>query len=397
MAPRAQSLGPKAYMRKLRIGFDGRALTSPAAGVRRYASALLAALVELGEVDLVALGGDRGSVPSGVAYVEAPPHPPTNLGWSLVGLLLAARRADIDVLHAPAYTAPIWGAPPIVLTIHDVSYARHPEWYPYRRDIVRRAFYRRSARAARVVVTDSMFSAGEIVAAYAIPRDRIVVAPLGADRRFSPADPATRCELPQEISGPFVLHVGDLHERRNLATVVDAVIGARQHFGSASAVSLVLAGVDRGVGDALCAIASRAAVPEAVVKLGAVSEDLLVSLYRCATALVYPSLYEGFGLPVLEAMACGTPVIASRAASIPEVVGHAGILLDPLDVSAWTEAIALVVNDDNRRAQMRANGLARAADFTWTRTAELTLRAYALARGGARGAQGQRSKGKGQK
>jgi glycosyltransferase involved in cell wall biosynthesis len=364
---------------KLRVGFDGRALESPAAGVRRYAASLLPALAAAGELDLVVLGGDSAAVPPGVERVAAPPHPPTNLGWSLVGLPRAASRAGIDVLHAPAYTAPLWGAPPTVLTIHDVSYARRPEWYPYRRDLARRAFYRRSARAARVILTDSEFSASEIVAAYAIPRDRIVVAPLGVEDRFSPAGPGDRCELPQQIAAPFVLHVGDLHERRNLTTVVDAVIAARQHFGGASAVSLVLAGVDRGVADALCAIAANAGVPEVVVKLGAVGEDLLLSLYRCATALVYPSLYEGFGLPVLEAMACGTPVIASRAASIPEVAGDAGLLLDPLDVSAWTDAIVHIVNDDDRRSQMRAKGLARASEFRWARTARLTLEAYRMA------------------
>ena len=381
-------------MRKLRIGFDGRALSSPAAGVRRYASALLPALIARGDLDIVILGGDRGRVPPGAAYAAEPRHPPTNAGWSLVGLPRAARGARVDVLHAPAYTAPPWGAllgaPPIVLTIHDESYARRPEWYPYRRDVVRRAFYRRSARAARVILTDSEFSATEIVAAYAIPRDRVVVAPLGVSERFAPGGAGEACELPREISGPFVLHVGDLHERRNIPTVVDAVIGARRHVGGAAAVSLVLAGVDRGVGDAICAIAARAGVPEAVVRLGAVSEDLLVPLYRCATALVYPSLYEGFGLPVLEAMACGTPVIASRAASIPEVAGEAGILLDPLDVAAWTEAIVTVVNDEDRRVTMRNKGLARAATFTWSRTAEITAAGYGRAAG-------QRSKVKGQR
>jgi glycosyltransferase involved in cell wall biosynthesis len=365
---------------RLRVGFDGRALSSPAAGVRRYASALLPALIAIDDLDIVVLGGDPGLVPEGAAHVDEPRHPPTNLGWSLVGLPRAARRARVDVLHAPAYTAPLWGAPPLVLTVHDVSYARRPEWYPYRRDFIRRAFYRRSARAARIVVTDSEFSAAEIFAAYAIPREHIVVAPLGVSDRFTPGGGGTTsgsaCELPQAISAPFVLHVGDLHERRNLPTLVDAVIGARRHLGGAAAMSLVLAGIDRGVGDGICAIAARAGVPEAVVKLGAVSEDLLVSLYRCAAALVYPSLYEGFGLPVLEAMACGTPVIASRAASIPEVAGDAGILLDPLDVAAWTAAIVSVVNEDARRSAMRNRGLARAAEFTWARTAALTLGAY---------------------
>jgi glycosyltransferase involved in cell wall biosynthesis len=364
---------------RLRIGFDGRALTSPAAGIRRYASSLLPALIATGEVDVAVLGGDPALVPQSATHVIEPAHPPTNLGWSVVGLPRAARRAGVDVLHAPAYTAPILGGPPTVLTIHDVSYARRPEWYPYRRDFLRRAFYRRSAHAARVIVSDSEFSAAEIVAAYRIARDRIVVAPLGVDSCFTPAGPADSCALPQEISGPFVLHVGDLHERRNLPTVVAAVVGARRHFGGAAAVSLVLAGMDRGVGDAVCDIAARAGFPEAVVRLGPVSDRLLLALYRCATALVYPSLYEGFGLPVLEAMACGTPVIASRAASMPEVLGDAGMLLDPLDVRAWTDAIVGVVNDDDRRAGMRARGLARASQFTWSRTAALTLQAYAAA------------------
>jgi glycosyltransferase involved in cell wall biosynthesis len=178
------------------------------------------------------------------------------------------------------------------------------------------------------------------------------------------------------VATPFLLHVGDLHERRNLGVVVQALVAARRHFGSVPAASLVLAGIDRGVGDGLCAIAAAAGDADAVVRLGAVGEERLLSLYRYATALVYPSLYEGFGLPILEAMASGTPVIASKAASIPEVVGDAGLLLDPLDVAAWTDAIVTIVNDEHVRARMRAAGLARAAQFTWQRTARLTLDVY---------------------
>jgi glycosyltransferase involved in cell wall biosynthesis len=362
----------------LRVGIDGRAFVSPAAGVRRYARELVRALMALGEpLEIVALGGPDVSVmPAGVGHVAEPPHPPTNLGWALVGLPRAARQARAQVVHSPAYTAPLWGAPPTVVTIHDVSYARHPEWYPYRRDFVRRAFYRWSATSASAVVTDSEFSASEIVEAYGIPRRRIHVIPLGVDAKFSPATAADACELPQEVSGLFVLHVGDLHERRNLTTALDAVLAARRHFGGASAVQLVLAGVDRGIGDGLCAIAADADMPEAVVKLGPVSEPLLRSLYRCAAALVYPSFYEGFGLPIVEAMASGTPVIASHAASIPEVLGDAGILVDPYDVRAWTDAIVHVVNDDDCRTTLRSRGLSRAAGFTWERTARLTLGVY---------------------
>ena len=361
----------------MKVGIDGRAFTSPAAGVRRYVEGLVPALLALdGAPELFALGGTLDALPPGVIPIEEPPHPPTNLGWALVGLPRAAARARVDVIHAPAYTAPAFAGAPVVVTIHDVSYERHPEWYPYRRDWVRRAFYRRSARSAAHILTDSTFSATEIAAAYGVSQERITVAPLGVSAAFAPHDPSLPLELPAGITLPYLLHVGDLHERRNLPLVVDALLQARRHFGPAAGLMLVLAGVDRGISDGLCAIAREADAREAVVHLGPVSEPLLRDLYRGAAALVYPSRYEGFGLPVLEAMACGTPVVASRAASMPEVLGDAGILLSPDDVRAWADAIVQVVNDDDTRERMRSAGLARASEFTWARTARITLDVY---------------------
>src|SRR5882672_2153706 len=129
----------------LRVGLDGRVFSSPAAGVRRYVNALVPALRALpAPLDLVILGGSPRDLPPGFERVAEPRHPPTNLGWTLVGLPLAARRARVHLLHAPAYTAPVGIRTPVVVTIHDVSYERHPEWYPYRRDRLRRAFYRAS-------------------------------------------------------------------------------------------------------------------------------------------------------------------------------------------------------------------------------------------------------------
>jgi alpha-1,3-rhamnosyl/mannosyltransferase len=366
-------------VRRLRVGIDGRAFASPAAGVRRYVAELVPALLATddahAQIELVALGGSADSVPAGVRRVPEPWHPPTNLGWATVGLPRAARRVAVDLIHAPAYTAPLHASVPTVLTIHDVSYERHPEWYPYRRDWLRRSFYRRSARAAAHILTDSEFSRGEIAAAYGIALDRITVAPLGASEIFCASDPPASIPLPEGVAMPFLLHVGDLHERRNLSIVVHALREARRRL-APTPLSLVLAGVDRGIGDRLTAMVAGAGAGDAVVRLGAVSEPVLRALYHGAAALVYPSRYEGFGLPLVEAMASGTPVLASRAASIPEVVGESGMLLDPDDWKLWADAITQVMTDSVLRARLRADGLSRAAMFTWERTARITRDVY---------------------
>ena len=359
-------------MGSLRVGLDGRVFSSPAAGVRRYVNALVPALRALGvPLQLVALGGSPVDIPAGMEHVTEPRHPPTNLGWTLVGLPIAARRARIDLLHAPAYTAPVGIRTPVVVTIHDVSYERHPEWYPYRRDRLRRAFYRASARSAALVVTDSEFSAAEIHAAYGIARSRIAVVPLGVVPRFASGDTEEA-----GVADPFVLHVGDLHPRRNLSVVLDAVVALRQRGGATESLTLALAGIDRGLVAELRARAEAAGAREALAVLDVVSDARLDALYRDAAALVYPSLYEGFGLPVLEAMARGTPVVATRASSVPEVLGDAGVLLDPGDTAGWAASLDAIIGQPERRAALAEAGRLRAASFTWARTARETYEVY---------------------
>ena len=359
-----------------RIGFDGRTLASPAAGVRRYARELFGALAGIDRtLRIVAVGAPAEvGLPAEVERVDASTTLPSNLGWMLRGLPQAARRAELDLFHAPSYTAPFRGPRPMVLTIHDVSYARHPEWYPYKRDVLRRAFYRRSARTADRIITDSAFSKSEIVDVYRVRPSLIDVVPLAASAAFTPGPAGP---LPAEWPTQFVLHVGDLHERRNLAMVARAVVALRRREKSLSRLSLVLAGVDRGSAPQLAQISAAAggAVP-LVVFAGQTTDTMLLTLYRSAAAFVYPSRYEGFGLPLLEAMSCGTPVIGARAASIPEVIGDAGVLLDPNDEAAWSETIERVLEDRVYSALLRGAGLERAARFSWFRTATETAAVY---------------------
>jgi glycosyltransferase involved in cell wall biosynthesis len=362
----------------LRIGLDGHAFSSPAGGVRRYAHELSRALVGLNaDVEVVGVGAsDANGLPRGVEAVAAIGLLPTNFGWSIDGLPRAVRKLDVDVFHAPAYTAPLWGVHPLVLTIHDVSYERHPEWYPYAIDPLRRWFYRRSAQIADVVVTDSEFSRLEVEAAYGVSRDRLHVVPLGVGTPFQLDGRDQSAGSRQPGSAQTILHVGDLHPRRNLGVLLDALALLRARHPELGTTELVLAGTDRGSVAGLEARANELGVAAAVRFVSAADDAALVTLMRHATVFAYPSLYEGFGLPVLEAMACGAPVIASIAASIPGVVGNAGLLVDPHDPRAWSEALASVLTSPERAGDLRKAGLSRAATFTWSRTAAQTLEVY---------------------
>jgi len=368
-----------ARLRPLRIGIDGRAFTSIAAGVRRYTSELARALVCEAHVEVVAIGlDDPLAAPAGVRNRPTRFTLPSNLGWSLVGLPLSAWGTTLDVFHAPAYTAPLVGLRPLVVTVHDVSYARAPQDYPYRQDAARQWFYRRSAMRADAIITDSSFSQSEIVAAFGVPAERVTVVPLGVGEEFRPAGGNDVPDaLPPGVRSPYVVHVGDVHERRRPALLLDAVLHARRRYPQLGALQIVFAGRDHGFGDMLRRRAIDQGAADAVLLTGTASAESLLALLQHASAFVYASRYEGFGLPLLEAMACGTPVVAIRAASVEEVVGDAGLLLErEADAGSIAEAVGAVLTAPERAAELRCAGLARAAHFTWGRTARATLSVY---------------------
>ena len=295
---------------------------------------------------------------------------PTNLGWSLVDLPRAIRTEGLDVFHAPAYTAPLHGAHPLALTIHDVSYERHPEWYPIDgRDqtLVLQALRANSRRGHHRLGLLAI----QIAAAYGIDARDIKVVPLGVG---SPFLASTLPRPPADVKQPYVLHVGDLHVRRNLRTLVRALARLRSVSAHMTPPLLILAGADRGDRANIEAEARRANIQ--IQFAGVVCDEALASLYAGAAAFVYPSRYEGFGLPLLEAMACGAPVVGARAGAIPEVVGDAGILVDPddeVEMAAW---ISRLMTDANLAARLRRAGRMRAMDYTWERTARQTIDAY---------------------
>ena len=264
---------------------------------------------------------------------------------------------------------------PQVLTIHDVSYERRPEWNAYRNDPVRRLFYRTSARVADRIVTDSGFSRTEISLAYGIPEPRIDVVPLAAATTFTPGE-FEAANAGAAVRRPYALHVGDLHIRRNVRTALAAVLSLRRADPRTASLSLVCAGIDRGTRAELILQAREAGDPEALTILGVVPDSRLLNLYRGAELLVYPSRYEGFGLPILEAMQCGIPVIGARAASVPEVVGPAGVIVDELDVEQWTAAILSVLVDPCVHAELARKSLEHAATYSWQRTARETVAVF---------------------
>jgi len=307
---------------------DTAALVQTRAGTARHVRGLLGALAGRDglEVRELSFGGE------GRAATVA-----RDSWWYLAGLPRQARGAD--VLHCPTFRGPLRSRVPTIVTIHDLAFLRHPEAFPAWHRFSARALAGPVARAASAVVAVSEFAKRETAELLHVPPERIRVVPNGVEPVFRPDGPA--------VEGEYVLAVGTLEPRKNLPRVQEAA--------RLAGVELRVAGAEGWGG------------VEADGRLGFVDDERLAELYRGARCLVYPSLHEGFGIPVLEAMACGAPVVTSRGGALEETAGGAAVLVDPLDAESIAAGIA---EAERRRGELRTAGLARAAGFTWARAAD---------------------------
>lgn len=320
----------------MRIAVDTTPLRLTAAGTARYLTNLLVRIEPGHDVRRVAFGG------AGKASVLA-----RELGWYPFAL---GRLDGVDVLHCPTYYGPLRPRVPLVVTVLDLSVWRFPELFPRWTRTAAPRLAPRVLRAAQRILAISEFTKRELVEVLGVPEEKVAAVPLAVEPElFRPDGPAAE--------GEYVLAVGTLEPRKNLARLAEATrrLGVELRVVGAAGWGGVGAGGD------------------GVRWLGRVGDDELARLYRGAAVLAYPSLYEGFGFPILEAMACGAPVVTSRGGSTEEVAGEAAVLVDPLD----TAAIAAGIDEArSRREELRARGLARAAAFSWDETARRTVEVY---------------------
>jgi glycosyltransferase involved in cell wall biosynthesis len=349
----------------LRIGIDARAAAEVPAGRGRYVRELLRHLARLDHEHRVLLYArsrwDCDELDGRFEWRLASGRDPL---WQLPAARRAGRECDV-FLATNTYLMPALLRIPSLAVVFDMV--------PFHRDLgaplgslAERATLRLAVRRAKRLLAISQATRDELAERFPAAGRKTTVTPLAADERFTPEGDRKR------LDKPYVLALGTIEPRKNLARLVDAWAGlpatTRERF------DLCLAGAAGWDRDAV-----EQAGSEHVRRLGYVSDEELPALYRGAELLAYPSLHEGFGLPVLEALACGTAVVTSRTSSLPEVGGDAARYVDPLDVESIRAALAELLEDDAKRADLAARGPAQAARFSWRRTAELTLEAVEAA------------------
>ncbi len=353
----------------MRIGLSiGDSARGPA-GPRRYARALCDALSALPQVEVIEL-----STPAANAVVRR--------AWDLVGLGLQARRQRVEVVHCTGIYAPLVARRPVVLTVHDLAIRHLPQAFP---PLNRRFGWRvwsSLARRADHCIAISNATRTELLGALGLGPDRVTVVQHGVGAPFGPipGQEVERTRVAYALPGDYCIAVGTIEPRKNLGRTLEAfeLLRAEGHQ-----AHLVVVGAAGWGESKLVQKLTAGALGPAVHYVGSAPDADLAALYAGALALVYPSLYEGFGLPVLEAMACGCPVVASDRGGLKETAGDAAVLVNPLSVREIAAAVRALLTDSSRRGELAQRGRRRAASFTWERTAKQTLSVYQKVLAGA--------------
>ncbi|MGH9656892.1 MAG: glycosyltransferase family 4 protein [Bryobacteraceae bacterium] len=352
----------------------GRHLTGNEVYVRSLLSGFAALDKEAEFVTYLSSEDAQSWVPNRFARRSVSPNPFVRLGRDLSRRL---REDRPDLLHVQ-YTAPIGCPVPVVVSVHDVSFIEHPEFFPWPRAWQLRMTVRRTVRSAARILTGSEFSRQSIERAYGLNGDRVVVVPNAAASDFRPehldnALDAVRVRF--GLPAPYILTVGDLQPRKNHIGLIEAFAGLVKAHPQLKH-RLAIAGKETWFGPKVREAARRSGVADRIQFLGFVADDDLLHLYNACDLFVFPSFYEGFGLPILEAMACGRPVACSNTSAMPEVADGAALLFDPYSSGEIARAMSDLLRDPELRTRMERLGQQRAAHFSWNKTARRTLDVY---------------------
>lgn len=353
-----------------------RVFTSTLRALSRLDAVRLAAIIPADrEDDFLDLENEVEIVRVGVS----PTEPLRNIVWHALFLPRIVLRLGADVLHVPAHNLLVSRKVcPTVITIHDITEFHLTRHYDPLRTLYRRFVVPRNARLADRIATVSHWTGTDIADTLGVARERIVVAPNGVDPAFRPVPRETAQRVVRDtlaISTPYLLYVGQIHmPNKNLVRLVEAFANARPRLPSGT--SLVLAGREVTGAEEVRAAIRRRKIEAAVRWVGYVPDGTLTELYSAALAFCYPSLHEGFGLPVIEAMSCGTPVVTSNTTGLDEIAREAALQVDPTDTAALTDALVRAVNDQPLRAQLIQAGLNRARCYSWDATAKILADLY---------------------
>ncbi len=377
----------------MRIALDGTPFLIEKTGIGHYTANLACALHELEpELDLVAFTVSLRAGHRLKNQVEGLPVQPRGFNlpanllyyrvWPHMNILPAERLlGSFDVFHATNYQAPALKRAALVMTVHDLNFVRFPEMQSKGIRRFMRTLPRLAAKASAILV-DSAFTAAEVDDILQIGPEKVRVVYPGLDPRFRrpPEDKIERALDCYRLRRPFVAYVGNMHPRKNLYTLIEAY-GRLHRQGLEHRLAVIggggLGALNNREYQKLTQMVAEAGLEDFVTFTGYVPDKWLPSLLSGADALVLPSLYEGFGLPPLEAMACGVPVLVSRRASLPEVVGEAGRYLeDPLDAAELAASLGSLLEDEGGRERMSEQGLQQARRFDWSDTARQTLDIY---------------------